>query len=129
MTEQQLRKQHIRSFMRNHYSDEKLAELLAHARDGKLAYMSCCCFIGIATANHALQGRGNLLIVDNTPHLVEAFRLAGAKEAEVSYQYLARANPDDASRVRILIPMIRAEMRVREVRAQQNQEILALVYA
>ncbi|MCI0526562.1 MAG: hypothetical protein L0Y56_03795, partial [Nitrospira sp.] len=46
----------LRAYMQQHYSDEKLAALLAHARDGKLAYHSCCCFIGIATADHALRG-------------------------------------------------------------------------
>ena len=33
-------KTHLRSFMREHYTDERLAWLLAHARAGKLAWCS-----------------------------------------------------------------------------------------
>lgn len=56
------RKRVIRQFMREHYSDERLCALLAHARDGKLAYGSCCCFVGAANADHPLQGSNYLQI-------------------------------------------------------------------
>lgn len=47
----------IMAFMRQHYTDERLAMLRAHAEDGKLAFFSCCCFIGVATADHPLHGK------------------------------------------------------------------------
>lgn len=47
--------ENIVKFLQTAYSDEKLAALLAHAQDGKLAYNSCCCFIGVPNAIHALQ--------------------------------------------------------------------------
>src|SRR4051812_49852972 len=49
-------KKAIRAFFPN-YTTERLAGYLAHAQDGKLFYTSCCCFIGGATAGHALRGR------------------------------------------------------------------------
>jgi hypothetical protein len=48
----------IQKFLETAYTDEKLAALLAHAQDGKLAYSSCCCLIGIPGADHALVGAG-----------------------------------------------------------------------
>lgn len=39
------------------YTTERLTAYLAHAQDGRVFYSSCCCFIGGATADHALQGR------------------------------------------------------------------------
>ncbi len=50
-------KQIIRDFMKTNYSDERLAMLLAHAQSGKLAFNSCCCFVGVSTAQHALTSR------------------------------------------------------------------------
>jgi hypothetical protein len=40
-------KQALRAFMQQHYTDERLAMLLAHAESGKLSFTSCCCFIGV----------------------------------------------------------------------------------
>src|SRR5688572_8069285 len=45
----------ITGYMRKCYSDEKLAALLAHTEDGKLVYVSCCCFAGFPDARHAYQ--------------------------------------------------------------------------
>lgn len=84
MTEQQQRKQHIRAFMQAHYTDERLAMLLAHARDGKLSYISCCCFIGIANADHALRGRSD----EGGSHLRDARMYPGAIAAEGSFLHL-----------------------------------------
>lgn len=118
MTAQQERKRHIRAFMQAHYSDERLAQLLAHAQDGKLAYASCCCFAGAATADHALKGKQEEY---TQPHYWRAMmQLAGAAAAGVAYAELCGVvrytNPDSADEVRrrILIPMIRAEIRRRE---------------
>lgn len=131
------RKRMIYRFMENNYSDEQLAALLAHTRDGKLAFASCCCFIGIPTARHALQGKveGKNFTYENF-HICAARRLMYAMEAEAAFGELCDA-PDssrlyynnspegDAKRRRILIPMIRAEMRQRELDRIDNQVMFA----
>lgn len=102
-------KKPIRAFMQAHYTDERLSQLLAHAQEGKLNFFSCCCFIGVATADHALQmnlSSGG----DNGEHYWRAKRLPGAREAEGGFRQFARA---DGLRRRILIPMIRTEMKRR----------------
>ena|SRR5580693_5702485 len=120
-------KQPIREFMQNHYSDERLAALLAHARDGKLSYMSCCCFIGCSNADHALIGGyfSDDTISGSPLHLFDARILPGAFEAEKAYNQLwikgAFPVDRDAKRRRILIPMIRAEMKRREHIRQQSE--------
>lgn len=111
MTEQQIRKQAIRSFMQNHYTDERLCQLLAHARDGKLNYVSCCCFIGVHNAPHSLQDR---FTFGSSKHFLDAYSLPGGLEANNAYDLLTHKK-DDSQRQRILIPMIRAEMKRREV--------------
>lgn len=126
-------KKHIRAFMRNHYTDERLAQLLCHARDGKLAYFSCCCFIGIATADHALEGNiGGAY--SESEHYLTAAHLDGALDADRSYCWLANVSPNnwtqpsDEVRRRILIPMIRAEMKRRSsVEPAEPEEVAAPV--
>lgn len=120
-------KNHIRQFMQSHYSDERLAWLLAHARSGKLVYHSCCCFVGIVNADHALLARGGGIVGD---HLLRARYLPGAVEAEAAYYKLfligLRRKWNETGKVmlmdercydtlrrRILIPMVKAEMRRR----------------
>lgn len=100
------RKQAIRDFMQEHYTDERLAWLLAHARAGKLAYDSCCCFVGIPQAPHALKGSGER---GGSLHY-GGFRRSLAEEA---FLCIDRFKFEDEGRRRILIPMIRAEMRRR----------------
>lgn len=118
-------KQAIRSFMQNHYSDERLTALLAHAKDGKLVFASCCCFVGAATADHALRGRTNDF--EYQSHYKNAQRLEGAFAAEVGYYALG---PEDESlRLRILIPIIRAEMKRRDASRKQiewKQELVEM---
>lgn len=116
-------KNHLRSFMRDHYSDERLAWLLAHALSGRLAFNSCCCFIGVATARHALKGELTLADLvgvqtgQNTdvgtiaPHYDAARSLPGSSDAERAYRDLAVS---DFRRQRMIIPMIRSEQRRRE---------------
>lgn len=140
MTAQQERKQHIRAFMQAHYTDERLAQLLAHAQDGKLAFHSCCCFIGVATADHALRGyrfkdfreRADGLLGIDERHYILAESLPGAQEAEHAFDGLSdwHGSEYDAARRRILIPMIRAEQRRRErARTAQSTPELAEVCA
>ncbi len=109
----------IRRFLRTAYTDERLTWLLAHARSGKLAYRSCCCLVGAATAPHGLQGE--IKIFESVhPHYLVATGLAGADEAERAYcalGYVANSwlsLPREGLRRQRLIPMIRAEMRRRE---------------
>lgn len=113
------KKEAIRNFMQAHYSDQQLASLLAHARDGKLSYHSCCCFIGQPTADHALKSIPEAYerSVMATHHYQEALNLPGANSAELAYLTLGcdlLGATDDRVRRRILIPMILAEMRRRE---------------
>lgn len=120
MTEQQGRKQVLRTFMRDNYTDERLAMLLAHAQDGKLLYKSCCCFIGASNANHALSDESGY----GAQHYRDARKLPEAKVAEAAYNELRSASPSedwDKVRRRILIPMIRAEMKRRSLVARQTE--------
>lgn len=106
-------KQSIRSFMQNHYTDSRLAELLCHARDGKLRYYSCCCFIGIATADHALRPMQSALSPPAMPHYREAKRLVAAPRAERAFFDISGSG--DLKRRSLIIPMVRAEIRRRDL--------------
>lgn len=102
----------LRGFMREHYTDERLTWLLAHARDGKLAFFSCCCFIGVATADHTL--RGKYFSYHAEPHYHAAKQLSGSAEAEQAYLSIMCAYPaTNGSAHRRLIPMILAELKRR----------------
>jgi hypothetical protein len=121
-------KKHLRAYLRTAYSDDRLAALLAHAQEGKLSYHSCCCFIGAATANHAL--RGHLGIGDRTePHYQTARGAYGAELAEDAYceigWKLAYGRLDeDAARRRFLIPLVRAEMKRREQMGRTREMVI-----
>ena len=117
-------KTEIRRFMQEQYSDERLAMLLAHAQEGKLAFYSCCCFAGIPSAIHSLRGREDR---DFAGHAALDFLASDA------YATLAMAGNkpivwngeiDDAKRRRILIPMIRAEQLRRERLASERAKKL-----
>lgn len=133
------RKQSIRDFF-EHFTDERLVWLREHARREKLSYHSCCCFIGIANADHALQASG----IDAGKfawgiHLTTARQLKGAEDAERAFyelgvtskeENLILFNPPpnwrdmDARRRRILVPMVKAEIRRRErLRAQEKENV------
>ncbi len=102
----------IRNFLRTPvWTDEKLCALLAHAESGRLIYTSCCCLIGVATADHALGSLDEH--PGNVGHYQRARLLPYAVRAEAAYHYLALYN--DASRRRILRPIIRAELKRREL--------------
>ena len=126
MTNQRENKKHIREFLRNHYTDERLTWLLEHARSGRLSFFSCCCFIGVATADHALLSRG----FNDSDHYALAERLDGADDAERAYRDLfdvghyCGVSPDtrDEIRRRVVIPIIKAEIRRRDRLVQQKQE-------
>ena len=98
------------------YPQERLCALLAHAQDGKLSYRSCCCFIGVETADHALRSACE---ASDSLHYEVACGIAGSNKAEFAFWWLASnirqdLAVSDAKRRRILIPIIRAELRRRE---------------
>lgn len=115
-------KQYIRDYMQAHYTDQRLAWLLAHARDGKLSFHSCCCFVGIPTADHALQGETSMASSVGL-HYFKAKAAGGmqAGMAESGFAMIGRRTlltheyyqVEDARRRRVIIPMVRAEMRRR----------------
>ena len=102
----------LRYYLQNAYTDERLAMLLAHAQSGRLAWYSCCCFVGVATADHALQGECeplSLLFPSPPTHLYKiGFNGVFASNA---YQDIA---DNDCDRRRLVIPLIKAEMKRRE---------------
>ena len=124
-------KQIIRNFMREHYTDERLAMLLAHAQSGRLSILSCCCFLGIPTANHALQGATDW----EDTHYEEAVMRFGRK-AEMAFNDLyVGASPEDLKwnigevRNRRLIPIIKAEIRRRDRERQPTASCVASAFS
>ena len=129
MTIKELKKP-LRAFLKQ-YPDQKLAELLAHAQDGKLAYYSCCCFTGAINAPHALQTDDYYGCGKEVEHLFEARKIPGAKLAETAYASLRMVStcesPDEVRR-RLIIPLIKSEMKQREwARAKQQEPVLVSV--
>jgi hypothetical protein len=118
--------ENIVRFLQTAYSDEKLSELLAHAQDGKLCWSSCCCFVGVLTADHALRGWAGGVKFDpistlprcSEPHYLSAKEIPGAKEAEKEFKRLG----DDYDRRAAIIPLILAEMERRETAEQYRME-------
>jgi hypothetical protein len=111
-------KQAIRQFLRTAYTDERLIWLLGHARSGRLSYQSCCCLVGVATADHALQGKTSVNQA-SAGHYHLARKFVGAREAEQAYWefgYISGSRSilsSDELRRRRLIPLILSEMRRR----------------
>lgn len=129
MTSTQIRKQTIRGFIRQQYTDERLAQILAHAQDGKLNYSSCCCLIGIVTADHALESRDRCetLNYNTGDHFDKAYAIPNSREAEQAFRDIAPQTPEqpydrNALRRRIVIPMVRAEMKRRSKLAEVSVE-------
>jgi hypothetical protein len=113
-------KQIIRNFLREHYTDEKLVMLLAHAQSGKLSFHSCCCFIGIPTADHALQGKN---VIGYESHYKISEMLSGAGRAEEAYARLDYPiATDEERRRRRLISIVKAEIRRRDRLAQSARQ-------
>lgn len=100
----------ISDFMRQHYTDEKLVALLAHAEDGKLSFLSCCCFAGVPSAVHALAG-ANDNYLDMEGHNAAMEEALPWFQMSDTYEALG---PDDSQRRGRLVPLIRAEIERRE---------------
>lgn len=113
----------IKRYLQEAYTDERLAQLLAHTEDGKLSYNSCCCLIGAATANHALKAASSnyggehyaaAKTLDGKINGYEKFAPYSAfykLSAEVAYHQLAAT---DEGRRAALLPMIREEIERRD---------------
>ena len=104
----------LTDFMRAQYSDAKLAELLAWTEDGGLTYHTCCCFIGVLTADHPLRREGDVDTrwTEGVPHYAIAVEeIPDAEDAEEAFWLLGKT---DADRRAKLIPLIKAEMARRE---------------
>lgn len=106
--------ENIEKFLQTAYTDEKLAALLAHAQDGKLAYQSCCCLIGVPSATHALQG--TLMMAEQPENFCAHYALKhfSTLEKQAETEFL-RIGIDDAARRKALIPLIYAEMERRRI--------------
>lgn len=114
----------IEQFLATAYSDERLAMLLAHAEDGKLAYASCSCLIGIPAATHALRGYGSYC-GEMHAHF-PASDLAASAEREFLYFAKLREPDEDAKRRAKLIPLIHAEMERRAALRETPEEVCAV---
>ena len=109
----------VRDFMQKQYTDDRLVQLLDHARSGKLIFLSCCCFIGIVNADHELKGQW-VDITEPEPiehYLTARYSIPGAAVAEGAYYKLSLC---DVKRRRVIIPMVLAEFR-RRSRLQISQ--------
>lgn len=102
-------KRAIRVFIRAHWPDQKLAEVYAFNRDGKMSYLdSCCCILGVTLADtlHNSAGKGRLL--------------ANSELVEYSYLVLtfrrfpSNVEKSNALAQRRLSAILRAEMRRRD---------------
>lgn len=124
----------LTDFMRKHYTDEKLAALLAHAEDEKLSYFSCCCFIGVSTADHALRCFGEYVgSINNSgeDHYDTAYRTNDGDLADIAYCNLAATDEEDdlkadAERRERIIPLIKAEMNRRQCIRESKQTSLSV---
>lgn len=105
-------------FMQDQYTDEKLAALLAHAEDGKLAFISCCCFVGTPSADHMLTEEW-VPCPTGGKHLSEARALYSLQEDA----YL-NLGPGDRQCRASIIPLIKAEIARRDAIRESNQRLL-----
>ncbi len=107
----------IINYLQTAYTDEGLSALKAHTEDGKLSYLSCCCFIGAATANHALQEKlttmeaGQALALDGS-HLSKArHQNIYGKRAEKEFYLLAVTDEERRAK---LLPLVEDEIKRRD---------------
>jgi hypothetical protein len=114
----------IVKFLQTTYTDEDLAALLAHAQPEpgedparKLSFFSCCCFIGVPSAPHALRGyvpefaQGRVLPAGSTHH--QSVRLSSGLAADAEEEFFFLGSTDAERRER-LVPLIEAEIARRE---------------
>lgn len=120
----------LTEYMRQNYSDQKLAELLAFAEDGKLSYSSCCCFVGVPTANHSLMSMADAASASDCDHYQSAIAIPEAPVAERAFRTLAVDSADgsseerDAERRARLIPLIYAEIKRRDDLKSESPQVI-----
>lgn len=109
----------LSDYMQRYYGDCALAALLCHAEDGRLAFMSCCCFIGVPLAvasGAALHGAscGRLhRDFERDYATVARDSNADADSAEDAFCFFFLAESDAERRAK-LIPLIKQEFQRRE---------------
>lgn len=123
-------KQDIRAFIREHWSDEKLAGALAFNQDGCMNYVNTCsCLMGVTLSDYFHHDRVNCII----GHYHVATRLAGAYAAEKGYMllgsmaippFLCEVMVTDELRRRRLAPILKAELHRRD-RLAKMERLLA----
>lgn len=100
------------------WTTEQLCALLAHAQDGKLSYGSCCCLIGIRSADHAYKSRLGNTNIFNTHYMRQRFSPRD-KMAERAFRNLGlglfEVEQQDAQRLAAIIPLIQKELHSRDV--------------
>lgn len=108
----------IRYFIRAHWDDQRLHDVYAFNRDGRMKFIyPCCCLLGVTQAA-VLHER-----CDGLSHYLPAKELPGAEEAELAYGRLRcfgfpvglklSVEHMDALLQRRLSAILRAEMRRR----------------
>lgn len=112
----------VREYLGRVYTDSDLAKALDHARSGKMSFVSCCCLIGIPTADHELQGMN---IANDHHHYIKVAFSKYAKAAEEAFfctgfvhgrgvcapsESIAGSEPLRRARI---IPILKAEIRRR----------------
>lgn len=118
----------IRRFIQMHWSDQKLAEVYAFNRDGKMRYDDACGCIRGVTLSDTLHTEEDKPCCPSD-HYVDTVHMEGAREAERGYLRLHRFTwaPDqpefEGLAQRRLSAILRAEMRRRE-RARHSAVIV-----
>jgi hypothetical protein len=122
-------KAELRKFIRRHYSDDMLADLLAHAREGLLVYDTCCCVVGFVNAPHSYRSsvpEGEVIDarffqaeeLEGGMAAADAFCMLGAPLESGNWRACRSVNGD--LRRRRIISIIRAEMRRRDAVSVEN---------
>lgn len=117
----------LANYMQRHYTDERLAMLLAHTEDGKLAFNSCCCVIGLPTANHALTGWLELC-PDGRKHVLQARGKEGSDGDHAEDAFLELGFTDETRRAKLL-PLIYAEVERRDRSRLSSEELVVIEQA
>src|SRR6266568_3714019 len=116
-------KQAIRAFIRAHWNDQKLTEVYAFNRDGKMSALDgCSCIRGVTFSDtlHQLDFTRPIASTHDPFHYSKTTALSGATQAEYAYIHLAGvlSSRDPSSipalRQRRLSAILRAEMRRRD---------------
>lgn len=95
----------VQEFIRNHYSDAQVIQLLEDLQAGRFEFRSCCCLTGRPT--HHGTPHAFFPEFAQEPHFIAGRALPGAVEAEWAMPV------NDAAMVKFLIPICEAEIAYR----------------